>query len=175
MDIYIVIWILHLVGVVAWAASLPVLAAILLANRRNDDAALRALAEAAHLGRRILRPAIAITTLTALALAAALDRLGEAWLVLSTAFGALALILGRAVVAPAAERAARLPRGTAVAAGRRALRTARLDLGVQAVAVALLVLAPGWGGAAILAGLLACLALTVALFHEEEPKGPRHA
>jgi hypothetical protein len=166
MDVFLVLGLLHVVGGVAWAASLLVVALILLAARRDDAAALRALPEVALLSRRVLRPAILVTLLTGLALAAAAGLLAEAWVVLSTALALAALAAGALVVVPGCEQAAGMPRGAALFRGRRALGQAGHSLAAQAAAIALQVLTPGWGGAAILGGLVACLALAAALLRE---------
>jgi hypothetical protein len=168
MDLFLVLGLIHVVGGLAWAASVLVLGLILRAARRDDDATLRALPEVAHLTRRVLHPAILATTLSGLALAGAGGLLAEAWVVLSTALSLAALALGRTAVAPACERARGMPRAAALFRGRLALRLAGQGLGLQAAAIALMVLTPGWSGAAIFAGLVACLVLALALLREAD-------
>jgi len=173
MDMFLVLGLLHLAAGFVWAAGVLILALILLAARRDDDATIRALSEAAHLGRRVLRPAILVTVATGLALAAPAGLLGEASIVLSTALAVVAMVAGATVVAPACEQASGMPRGAALIRGRHALRLAGLDLGGQGAAIGLMILAPGWGGAAILGGLVACLVLAGALLNEAEAGEPR--
>ena len=172
MDILLALSLLHVVAGLVWAACVLVLALILFAARRSDDATLRALSETAHLGRRVLRPAILATVLSGLALAAPAGLLGEASVVLSTTLAAVALVAGAILVLPACEQAREMPRAAALVQGRQALGLAGLDLGAQGAAIALMILAPGWGGAAILGGLVACLALAVALWGEAEAGAP---
>ena len=163
MDILLALGLLHVVAGLVWAAGVVILALILFAARRDDDAALRALPETAHLARRVLHPASLVTVATGCALALRAGALGEAPVVLSTTLALVALVTGIRIVAPACEQAREMPRGAALVRGRQALGLARLNLGGQGAAIGLLVLAPSWGGAAILGGLVACLALALAL------------
>ena len=102
MDFLLALGLLHVVAGLVWSACVLVLAFILLAARRDDDATHRALAEVAHLERRVLRPAILGTMLTGLVLAAPSGLLGEASVVLSTLLAVLALVVGATVVSPRA-------------------------------------------------------------------------
>ena len=175
MDILLVIGLLHVVAGLVWAAGVVVLALILLAARHDEDATLRALPETAHLARRVLRPAILVATLSGLVLAAEGGLLTEAWVVLSTALALGALVAEATVIGPACRQARGMPRGAALVRGRQALGQAGLDLGAQAAAIGLAILTPGWGGAAILAGLVACLVLATALLREAEAEESRPA
>jgi len=159
---------LHVVSALVWAAAVVILALILTVARRDDDATLRALPETAELSRRVLRPSILVTTLSGLVLAVHGGLATEAWVVLSTLLGLAALAANALVIGPECRRAQEMPRGAALLRGRHALRLAGLSLGGQAGAIALVILTPSWSGAAILAGLVACLVLAVALVHEAE-------
>lgn len=160
MDLLLALDLAHALSALVWLAGGAVLALILLAARRDPAAALRAVAEARLIGRRVLRPASAATLATGLLLAAPRADLGEAWLLLAAALVALSLAARPLRLEPAFAEAA--ARGTP-AATARALRLARLDLLAQAAVGLLLLLHPGWTEAAILAGLLACLLLAAAL------------
>ncbi|EYD74808.1 hypothetical protein Rumeso_03620 [Rubellimicrobium mesophilum DSM 19309] len=175
MTFLLALALLHIIGAIVWAASAAVLGLILAAARRDDDAAMRALPETAALSRRVLRPAILVTTLSGLVLALAGGLLTEAWLILSTLLAAAALAADAMVIGPECRQAQEMPRGAALVRGRHALGLAGISLGAQAGAMALTVLAPGWSGAAILAGLVACLVLAVALEHDAETAGSIHA
>lgn len=172
MDILLAIGLLHIVSGLVWAAGVVVLSLILLAARRDEDATLRALPETATLARRVLRPAILVATLSGLVLAAEGGLLTEAWVVLSTALALGALVAEAMVIGPACRRAHGMPRGAALVRGRQALGQAGLGLGAQAAAIGLAILTPGWGGAAILAGLAVCLALVAALWREAGAGAP---
>ncbi len=168
MTVLLALALLHIVGALVWAASAAIQGLILLAARRDDDAALRALPETAELSRRVLRPAILVTVLTGLALAVQGGLLSEAWVVLSTTLAAVAYMAEATVIGPECRQATGMPRGAALLRGRHALSLASVSLGAQAGAIALMVLTPGWSGAAILAGLVACLVMAVALVREAE-------
>ena len=174
MDMFLVLGLVHVVASFVWAACVLILTLIQFAARRDDDALLRAVSETAHLGRRVLRPAILVTGLTGLALAALTGLLGEASVVLSTGLSAIALAAATWVVVPGCEQAREMPRGAALVRGRQVLRLAGLDLVGQGAAIGFIVFAPGWGGAAILGGLVACLALAAALPGEADVGEPRH-
>lgn len=168
MTVLLALAILHVVGALVWAAAIAILGVILLAARRDDEATLWALPEVADLSRRVLRPTILVAALSGFVLAIRGGLLAEAWVVLSTVL-ALAALLGEAlVIGPECRRAQGMPRGAALVRGRHALGLAAVSLGGQAGAIALIVLAPGWSGAAILGGLVACLVLAVALLREAE-------
>jgi hypothetical protein len=168
MTILLALALLHIVGAIVWTACAAILGLILLAARRDEDAALRALIETADLSRRVLRPAILVTTLSGLALAVHGGLLTEAWVVLSTAFAIAALAGEVTVIGPECRHAQGMPRGAALVRGRHALGLAGRSLGGQAAAIVLMVLTPGWSGAAILGGLAACLVMTAALLREAE-------
>ena len=166
MTIVLALALLHVVGALVWAAGVAILALILVAARRDEDAALRALPEASELSRRVLRPAILVTALSGLALAVQGGLFAEAWVILSTTLAVAALVAEETVIGPECRRAAGMPRGAALLRGRRALGLAGFSLGGQAGAIALMVLTPSWSGAAILAGLAACLVMATALVRE---------
>jgi hypothetical protein len=131
-----------------------------LAAGRDDAAALRAVAEAELIGRRVLRPAAVLTLLSGLVLAVHAGLAFEAWVWLSAALllGSVAarpLVLAPALAAAASRKEA--------AAAHRALGLVLRDLGAQAGVLVLMVAKPGWTGAAVLLGLGVCLALAVAL------------
>ena len=168
MTVLLALALLHFVGALVWVAAVAILGLILLAARRDDDAALRALPETAEMSRRVLRPSILVTVLSGLALAVQGGLLAEAWVVLSTALAIAALVAEAFVIVPECRRASGMPRGAALHRGRHALGLAAVSLGGQAGAVALMVLMPGWSGAAILAGLVACLAMAASLVREPE-------
>jgi hypothetical protein len=109
-----------------------------------------------------------VTTLSGLVLAVHGGLLAEAWVVLSTALAVAALVAETVAIGPELRRAQEMPRGAALVRGRHALSLAQASVGAQAAAIALAVLTPGWGGAAILGGLVACLMMAVALLRQAE-------
>jgi hypothetical protein len=160
MDLLLSLELGHAVASIVWLAGGAVLALILLAAGRDDAAALRAVAEAELIGRRVLRPAAVLTILSGLALVALAGLALEAWVWLSTALLLGALAARHLLVAPALA-AARSRQDPAEA--HRALALVLRDLSAQVGVLALMVAKPGWTGAAILLGLGTCLALAVAL------------
>lgn len=158
MDLSLALGLAHSAAALAWTAGGLVLALILLAARRDPEAARRALPEARLIGRRVLGPLGLATILTGAPLAALLGLGAEAWVLLGAALVLAGLAARRLWIEPALAlaEAGRAPVG-------RALRLAALEPAAVAAAVALMALRPGWGEAAILAGLLACLALALAL------------
>jgi hypothetical protein len=158
MDLILSLELGHAVASIVWLAGGAVLALILLAAGRDDAAALRAVGEAELIERRVLCPAAILTLLSGLVLAGAAGAAFEAWVWLSTALLLGALVARRLVVAPALAGA----RQDAEAA-HRALGLVLRDLGAQVGVLALMVVKPGWTGAAVLLGLGVCIALAVAL------------
>lgn len=158
MDILLTLGLVHSVLAIAWAASGLVLGLVLLAARSGAEAAARAVPEALLLGRSVLRPLGIGTFLTGAPLAALLGLGLEAWVLLGGALLLGMALLRRAVVEPAlvAAQAGEEP-------AARALRLAALDPAATLGAGLLMALRPGWGEAAILGGLLACLLLALAL------------
>jgi uncharacterized membrane protein len=157
MDLYLDL--AHALAAIVWLAGGAVLALILLAAR-TPDTARRAAAEAELIGRRVLAPASAMTLVTGLLLAMPAGLGGEAWVVLGSLFVVGSLAARTVLLAPAFADAT--SKGSRAATGR-ALGLALLDLGAQGATLALMFLRPGWTEAAILAGLVACLLLAVAL------------
>ncbi|TNC68513.1 hypothetical protein [Rubellimicrobium roseum] len=153
----------HVLGVLLWSGAALRLGLRLAAARRDEAAVLRAVREGARLDRRALRPSLLAVLISGGVLAATEGVAVEAWALLAAALGSLALALGRAGFQPACARALRRDGEAALMAGRRALRHARRGLALQVPTILLLLLRPGWGGIAILGGLLACLALAAAL------------
>lgn len=167
MDLSLALSLAHAVAALAWGAGLLVLALILLAGRGEAGAQARAAAETGVIGARVLRPASLAATVTALALAAQGGLAVPAGLLLGAVLVAAALAPRLVLLGPGGARAARGP-----AAAPEALRRAALEVAAQGAAFALLILRPGWGGSAILLGLAACAALSVAMFRAlGEPAG----
>ncbi len=158
MDILLALGLAHSVLAIAWAASGLVLGFILLAARGDAGAEARALPEARLLGRRVLRPLGLGTLLTGGPLAAQAGLLLEAWVVLGAGLVLGVALLRHALIEPAL-RDAQAGRGRPA----RALGLAALDPAATLGTGLLMALRPGWGEAAILAGLLACLLLAAAL------------
>ena len=165
MDLLLALEFLGVVAGLAWVGAAIVLALILLTVRRDDsdDAVLRAAAEMVLLLRRGLRPAMLTTILSLDALAWAGGFAGEAWVDLATALALAAWTLARNSVEPACAGALQMPQGAAPSQARHALGLARTGLWLQLGALAVLMMAPGWSEAVILAGLGACLCLAIAL------------
>lgn len=160
MDLLLALSLAHALSALLWAGAAAVLAVVLLAAAGAPDAAPRAEAGAASVGRRALRPAALATLATGLALALPAGPALAPWAVLAAAVVLASLAARPLLLAPAFDRA---PSGQEAEAAPRALRLALLDLLAQGAALALMALRPGWAETAILAGLLACLLLALAL------------
>ncbi len=158
MDVLLALGLAHSVIAIAWTAASLVLGLVLLVACRDRDAQARAVAEASLLGRRALRPLGMGTLLTGGPFAALMGFASEAWVIL----GAV-LVLGAALLRCAITEPAIADAQAGRSAPARALRLAAIDPLAALGTLLLMVLRPGWGEAAILAGLLACLLLTVAL------------
>lgn len=159
MDLSLALALVHTLSATAWVAGGAVLALILFVGRRPDTA-FRAAPEAALIGRRVLRPPGAVTLATGIVLAAQAGLALAPWVIPASVLVAGSLLARPLLLAPAFAQA----QATGAPADvLRALDRARLDLLAQATVLGLVVLRPGWSEAAILAGLLACLLLAVAL------------
>ncbi len=160
MDLFLFLNLLHALSALVWIAGGAILGLILLVVGRDPAAGSRAVTEAGVIGRHVLRPASAATLGTGVLLAGPTGALVEAWLVLAVALVLLTLAARPLWLEPAFASAAAMGTPAAIA---RALGLARADLLAQAAVGLLMALQPGWTEAVILAGLLACLLLAVAL------------
>jgi hypothetical protein len=135
-------------ALIAWAASLAVLALILLASRAGGDTARRAATEADLIARRVLR------SLAPAALLAALP----------------AVLTGSAGTPAWAAAALLASAGLAMPRRKAALRGASRAAACHAGALAVLTLSPGPQEVLILAGLGTCLGLAASLAAPPHPR-----
>ncbi len=165
MDFFLALGLINVLGCIVWIGAAIVHSLILLtiARRGDDDSSLRAADETAVLDRHAIRPAMLVTILSTGILAWASGLAGEAWVILGAGLTLAAWAWGCCAVEPACGLALQMPKGNAPFQARHALRLARVGLGLQGAAMAALLLTPGWSEAAIMAGLLTCMALAAAL------------
>ena len=170
MDLFEVLKFVHIGATIVWVgAGLGLLVLFAAAEQSHDDAdALRVIKGASILGPTLSVPAGFLVLVSGIGMVLIAGLAWEAWIVLSLLGIAAIFGLGAGVVGPRLEWATLIwerdgDAGRALTVGRRALRIARLDQGVQFAVLALNVIQPGWDDVGILAtlGIVATVAAMI--------------
>lgn len=165
MDFPLLLKFVHISAAILWIGGgfTLLLTGMLRQGRASADELLALIRIVAFLGPRLFMPVSLITLASGVALLFLAGWGWQAFTVLGLAGVAFTALFGALILGPSADRAVKLAgdRGASAALPelRRIFRLAKLDYAVQFAVVFLMVVKPGWGEVAVLAGLGAVLVL----------------
>lgn len=165
MDITLLLKFVHVTAAILWIGGgfTLLLTGMLRLGKASADELLGLIRTVAFLGPRLFMPVSLVTLASGVTLLVLAGWGWQAFTVLGLAGVVFTALFGMLIIGPSAERAVNLAetRGAPAALPelRRIFRLAKLDYAVQFAIVFLMVVKPGWGEVAVLAGLGAVLVL----------------